>query len=192
MNSPTGITDQPNTQMRSHLKQTLGARFRRFYYRSRVGAMGREVFIDRDVQLLRYLERIFLEDGVVIKSGAHLCPCNAAAMIRVGARTTIGHYVFLYASESIEIGPDCMIAPFAYLVDSDHGIRRNAPMNRQLNETAPIRIGQDVWIGTGANILKGVTIAEGAVVAAGAVVKDDVAPYHIVGGVPARVLGERS
>nr|WP_200389622.1 DapH/DapD/GlmU-related protein [Thiocapsa imhoffii] len=64
-------------------------------------------------------------------------------------------------------------------------------MNRQANIANPIRIGNDVWIGAHAAILSGVTIGEGAIVAAGAVVRQDVDPYTIVGGVPAKVLGER-
>jgi acetyltransferase-like isoleucine patch superfamily enzyme len=52
----------------------------------------------------------------------------------------------------------------------------------------PIIIEDDVWIGTGAIILKGVTIGEGAIVAAGALVIKDVPPYSVVGGIPAKVL----
>lgn len=54
-----------------------------------------------------------------------------------------------------------------------------------------IRIGNDVWIGTGAILLDGVQIGDGAVIAAGAVVTGDVAPYSIVGGVPAREIRKR-
>lgn len=84
-----------------------------------------------------------------------------------------------------------MIAPFVYLVDSDHGIDKGTKMNQQPNQTAPIKIGSDVWIGTGAKILKGVTIGDGAIIAAGAVVKDSVEPYKIVGGIPAKTISER-
>ena len=54
----------------------------------------------------------------------------------------------------------------------------------------PITIGNNVWIGCRAIILKGVTIGEGAVVAAGAVVTKDVAPFMLVAGNPARVIRE--
>ena len=52
-------------------------------------------------------------------------------------------------------------------------------------------IGHDVWIGHGATVLPGITVGNGAVVGAGAVVSRDVAPYTIVGGVPARLIRER-
>lgn len=55
----------------------------------------------------------------------------------------------------------------------------------------PCVVGNDVWIGGGAHILRGVTVGDGAVVAAGAVVTEDVEPYTIVGGVPAKVIGRR-
>lgn len=50
------------------------------------------------------------------------------------------------------------------------------------------RIGHDVWIGAGAKILSGVTVGDGAVIATGAVVTQDVAPYQIVGGNPAKPI----
>ena len=54
-----------------------------------------------------------------------------------------------------------------------------------------VQIGHDTWLGHGSTILPGVTVGNGAVVGAGAVVSRDVAPYTIVGGVPARLIRER-
>jgi phosphonate metabolism protein (transferase hexapeptide repeat family) len=54
-----------------------------------------------------------------------------------------------------------------------------------------VNIGHDTWIGHGATILAGVKIGNGAVIGAGAVVSKDVAPYTIVGGVPAKLIRER-
>lgn len=54
-----------------------------------------------------------------------------------------------------------------------------------------VTIGHDTWIGHGVTVVQGVTIGNGAVVAAGAVVTKDVAPYAVVGGVPARMIKPR-
>jgi len=157
-----------------------------------IGSCGEGVFFEDNIHLMRFPKNISLADHIVVKAGARLCPCNEKATISIGKNTTIGYHTFFFASEKIEIGQDCMIAPFVYIVDSDHSIDKGSPMNSQPNITAPIKIGNDVWIGTGAKILKGVTVGNGAVIAAGALVKDDVADYEIVGGIPAKKISERT
>lgn len=178
-------------QFRKHHRVTLIDRLRVWYTCRCLGKVGPGVFIGRRVGLLRYPDKIRLGRDVVIKHDAELCVCNQSSTITVGERTTIGSYTFVYASAGITIGNDCMIAPFVYLVDSDHGTKKGTLMNQQSNVTAPITIGSDVWIGTRAVITRGVVIGDGAVIAAGAVVRDDVASGQIVAGVPARIIGER-
>lgn len=180
-----------NNQLRKNLKFSLRNRIRATIQSFRLGSIGKNVFIDKQVSLLRNPRNIVIHDDVVLKQGAQVCSCNSNASISIGARTTIGFYTFIYASDSIQIGSDCLIAPFVYIVDSDHSIARDQRINTQANTTSPIIIHNDVWIATGAKILKGVTIGEGAVIAAGAVVKDDVKAYTIVGGIPARNIGNR-
>lgn len=180
-----------NQQLRKNLKWTWATHFRYWLNSRKLGACGRGIFFEPGVSLMRFPKNIFLGPNMVLKTGARLCACNERATIHIGENTTVGYHTYLFASASISIGDNCLIAPFVYLVDSDHSIERHELINRQPNQTAPIVVGNDVWIGTGAKILKGVTIGDGAVIAAGALVKDDVAPYTIVGGIPAKKISER-
>jgi len=110
-------------------------------------------------------------------------------VIRRGAY--INRFTMIDASERIEIGEQCMIGPHCYITDHDHSFQRVLPVQMQPLFGLPVRIGEDVWIGAGAIVLKGVTIGDGAIVAAGAVVTKDVASQAKVAGVPARQIGVR-
>ena len=181
-----------NQQLRAHLKRTWAASWRFFLARRRLGELGDGAYVDRGVIFDRYPKQIQIASEAVIKRGAHLCPCNTNASISIGQRTTIGYNTFIFASERIEIGDDCLVAPFVYLVDSDHSIARDTKINLQSNRKAAITVGNDVWIGVGAKILRGSTVGDGAVIAAGSVVRGDVPAYSIWGGAPAKAIGERS
>ena len=85
----------------------------------------------------------------------------------------------------IFIGDGVLIGHNVVLATLNHA---KAPGERATMIPAPIRIGQNVWIGSNATVLPGVTIGNGAIVAAGAVVTRDVPENTIVGGVPARIL----
>lgn len=186
------VSGMPNRQLRESIRRSPVHSARRFVQRLRGVAVGDGAILDRGVLLLRHPRQISVGADAVLKSGAHLCACNADASVSVGARTTVGFHTLIYASARIEIGDDCMIAPFVHIVDSEHGMDRARLMNSQPNVAQPVRIGNDVWIGSHAVILMGVTIGDGAVVAAGSVVRESVEPYKIVGGVPAREIGERT
>lgn len=115
-----------------------------------------------------------------------------------GARLAAGDFVFLGrgaeidVAQSVTIGAHTLIAPNVFITDHTHNSARGRRLADQGNRVAPVVIGSDAWIGAGAIVLAGVTIGDGAIVGAGAVVTKDVAPYTIVAGVPARVVGERT
>ena len=89
--------------------------------------------------------------------------------------------------EKIEIGNQCAIGRNVMIMDFDaHDITYEDGTHNRI--TAPVRIGEHVWIGAGATILKGVTIGDGAIVGAGAVVTRDVEAHSIVAGNPARAI----
>ncbi len=106
---------------------------------------------------------------------------------RIGADTLINRDCTLDARGPLHIGAHVSISPQVAILTTQHGV--SDPAFR--TTTRPVRIGDYVWIGWRATILPGVTLGEGAVVAAGAVVTQDVAPYTVVGGVPARPIGTR-
>lgn len=113
--------------------------------------------------------------------------------INISDSVFIGAYTTITSKTSVTIGRNALIAERVTIRDQDHAIHGdvNIPINQSGFDVAPIVIGDDVWIGAGAVILKGVTIGRGAVVAANAVVNRDVAEYEIVGGVPAKHIGFR-
>ena len=178
-------------QLRKHLKFTLLHKIRQFTLRRKIDTLGENVFIEKNVKILRFPKNVQIGNQVVLKEGARICSCNQNAKINIGENTTFGYHSFLFSSESIEIGNNCLIAPFVYIVDSDHNIEKGKLINEQPNNTAPVKIGNDVWIGTGAKILKGVSIENGAVIAAGAIVRNDVKAYEIHGGIPAKKISDR-
>jgi len=178
-------------QLRKNIKFKVINWIRYYYQKCRLGHLGSSVFIEKNVALMRFPRNIHISNSVVLKEGSKICACNENSEIEVGENTTIGYHTYIFSSNKITVGKNCMIAPFVYIVDSDHGIERSRLMNLQANITSPIIIMDDVWIGTGAKILKGVTINQGAIIAAGSVVKEDVPSYKIFGGIPAKNIGER-
>ena len=96
----------------------------------------------------------------------------------------------IVAMGSVRIGDRVLVGSNATIVDTDfHPLD---PEGRRRNPTGghhePVRIGDDVFIGMGALVLKGVTLGDGCVVGAGAVVSGDVAPGAVVAGNPAQFV----
>lgn len=114
---------------------------------------------------------------------------NAYVIVRSNAVLSLaGGYINsnaqIVCSEKITIGKGAAIADGVIIRDSDdHEIQREG-----YRKVEPINIGEHVWIGQRATILKGVTIGDNAIIAAGSVVTRDVPANTLVGGVPARVI----
>lgn len=112
--------------------------------------------------------------------------------IAAGANFRINTGAFIDARGGLTIGANVLVGPNAVIVTSQHQwADPGQPIVTQGHESAPVEIGDDVWIGGNAVITPGVRIGRGSVVGAGAVVTGPVEPYSIVVGVPARPISTR-
>ena len=84
-----------------------------------------------------------------------------------------------------------MIAAQCYIIDSDHSVDKKECIRNQPQKSAPVFIGDDVWIAANATILKGSAINTGAVIGAKALVKGEIPEYGIAVGIPARTIKYR-
>jgi len=107
--------------------------------------------------------------------------------IKIGEGSIIGDHIFLDGRSKLTIGNQVDIASEVLIYNSEHDVEAEDFSARE----EPVEIGDYVFIGPRAIILPGVTIGKGAIVAAGAVVSSNVPDFTIVGGVPAKIIGER-
>ena len=164
-------------------------------------------FVPRPIVSLFY----FFKYRAIIHPKAHV---QLSSKIRFGAATTVRQYAIINTSGGcVTFGNGCELGPFSMIATKSQNIhigdhvrigphvsmtaanrnyqQRDVLIVEQGLTEAGITVCNDVWIGAGCVITDGVHIGEGAVVAAGAVVAKDIAPYCLVGGVPAKIIGER-
>jgi acetyltransferase-like isoleucine patch superfamily enzyme len=126
--------------------------------------------------------RVVVGNRVLLEDHVRLLLEISGAEIVIGDGSWLARRSEICAHERVTIGEDCAISWDVCIIDSDyHSAGDGSPH-------APVSIGDRVWIGTRATVLKGVTVGDGAIIAAGAVVKDDIPARAMVAGVPARVV----
>lgn len=148
------------------------------------------VRVGRDVRGFR---RSSFEGANQVNHGACL-----QGEVHVGYGSTIG--VGCYVAGPVVLGRWCQLAPYASIYGSNHPTNHlSTYVNPRLvggvvgrfNDRRRVVVGNDVWLGHGALVLPGVTLGDGAVVGGGSVVTDDVEPFTIVVGNPARPVRRR-
>jgi maltose O-acetyltransferase len=110
------------------------------------------------------------------------------AVIHIGEATNIMNGTEILALKRVQLGKGCMVGARTVILDSDfHGLHPR--QRRMVGVSKPVEIGDNVWIGMGAMILKGVTVGQDAVIGASCVVTRDVPDGAIVVGNPMRIVG---
>lgn len=159
--------------------------------------------------------KLMREETVTIAEDCFIAPeagifAQLGRAIRIGPRSTVGAHAFLHGpltigadvsinarasldggAVGITIGDGCRIASGATIYAFDHQLAPDRFVREQPVTSKGITLGVDVWVGANAGITDGVTIGDHAVIGMGAVVTSDVPAWAIVGGVPARVIGDR-
>ncbi len=189
------------------------ARICQWHWRKYLGTLGKNCILHPEVYFDGFRKNIHLADEVRIGRHATLDCDHPSASIHIGRRTVICQDAKLLTYKGdIRIGDFCSVNPFCvlygigglfignYVRIAAHTIIVPAnhlyddpevPITHQGLSRKGVHIEDDVWLGAGVRILDGCTIGRGTVVAAGAVVTEDVEPYSVIAGVPAKLIKKR-
>src|SRR3954464_14646491 len=112
--------------------------------------------------------------------------------VHIGAKTVLGQECTISSFQHVSIGRECIVADRVMLIDFDHGVVEvERPIRHQGIYKRDVRVGNNVWIGYGAPVLRGVTVGDNPVVGTYPVVNKDVRANAVVAGVPVRLLRMR-
>jgi len=150
---------------------------------------------------------------LLIGRDSHLTHVQFEKFVSLGTsvqlnKTSVGRHSYISSNSLIRnatIGKFCSIGPYVKIGLGKHPTQdfisthpifyslkkqsgKTFATTQNYDEELNVIVGNDIWIGAGAVIMDGVKIGNGAIIAAGAVVVNDVSPYEIVGGVPAKTI----
>jgi acetyltransferase-like isoleucine patch superfamily enzyme len=112
--------------------------------------------------------------------------------VEIGAKTVMGQECTISAYQHVSIGRECILADRVMLIDFDHGVTEvERPIRLQGIYKRDVRVGNNVWIGYGACVLRGVQVGDNSIVGTSSVLTREVPENAVVGGVPARVIRMR-
>ncbi|MGG1071840.1 acyltransferase [Priestia megaterium] len=180
------ITANGNTKIKKEKNANLivGKRLSLGFFITRIGEIG-QIKYDRTIVQLAENSNLMTKGHVTLGPGVRLI-AGPNSQVIIGSDTFISANSKIICKESIEIGSHCAISWDVQIMDTDfHSLITEDGL---LANTKKIKIGNNVWIGSRATILKGITIGDNAVIAANSVVTKDVPCDTVVGGNPARVL----
>ncbi|HEY6732074.1 MAG TPA: acyltransferase [Solirubrobacterales bacterium] len=133
---------------------------------------------------IRFGRFVWIGDGTKIR-------CHEGA-VEIGEKTVMGQECTISAYQRVRIGNECVIADRAMFIDFDHGmVEVERPIRLQGIYKRDVEVGNNVWIGYGACVLRGVSIGDNSVIGTNSVVTKDVPANAVVGGIPARIIRMR-
>lgn len=176
-------------EMKNRAYIVAGSETHRFMHESAQRARKITAQMNGEYKTPEELRELFSElIGQTVDDGFGLFPPFSADF---GRNITVGKNVFINSGccfqdqGGITIGDNVLIGQQVVIATLNHDL---IPDKRANMLPAPVKIGNDVWIGAHATILSGVTVGNGAVIAAGAVVTKDVPANAVVAGVPAKAI----
>jgi len=139
-----------------------------------------EIIIKKN-SILRFGRKTVLANNILLQSNG---------LLEIGNNTNINKYSRIVAHEKISIGSNVIIAQFVTILDHDHNFFLNNKKELVFDgyKTAPIKIGDNVWISDKCTIAKGVSIGDNSIIGANSFVNKDIPANCIAGGSPAVVL----
>lgn len=165
----------------------------------------RTKLIDRRARLFRFpiviRGREYIDFGERLTTGVgcrfDVFPTgNTRATVIFGKDVQLNDYVHIVGMNSIEIGDNVLMASHVFISDNSHGSYKgddndsnpNTPPTERCYGMAPIKIGNNVWIGEGVIVMPGVTIGDGCVIGAHSIVNKSIPDNSVAVGTPAKVI----
>jgi acetyltransferase-like isoleucine patch superfamily enzyme len=180
---------QAHRQLRAHLSRAF---FFQPLFRSRADSVGEDFYLYGGFPVIEGNLRIAVGDGCKISAQTTLAAghVNAAPELVLGDHTNIGPGVVISVGKKVTLGSNVRIGSGVFICDNpghplDAKKRRTSAVDPV--QIKPVRIDDDVWVGTSAIVLPGVHIGARSIIGAGSVVTRDVPPDCVAAGNPARI-----